>query len=84
MHTYTPEQTEDFKARTLAANNEIAAVLEKYEVSMSALPVFEEVTSGQCIAVAKVRLNDLKYAKTPVIETEESAAVTDDLVGKDA
>ncbi len=87
MNTYTQEQQEDIKARSLQADHEIKAILDKHQLSITALPAFTEITAGQCVAVGIVRYNDTKFSSAPVIETDEapveSAVVTNDLVGED-
>jgi len=68
---YTEEQKKDIETRATEADKLIKEILEKYELSVVALPAFQEIENGRCVAVGILQYRDVKFLKEPVIETEE-------------
>lgn len=76
-HTYTEEEKKDYQERVAQADAKIKEVLETFEIGVTAVPAFQEIEGGRCVAVAVIRYEDKKYNKPSVLESNEPTPATD-------
>lgn len=63
----TPEQKKDFDDRVKIVDEAIKKILTENEVTIIALPAFQEIKGGQCAAIGITQYRDVKKYKTESI-----------------
>ena len=71
---YTKEQEQDIANRAQNADKEIKDILSNYELSIIALPVFNEVAQGQCSVSSVIQFRDVKYLPKKEDQKQEEPA----------
>ena len=72
---HTTERAADFEARVKIVDAKIKDILVENDISIIALPAFQEIKDGQCAAIGITQYRDTKKYET-VEKTDESDSKT--------
>lgn len=61
MHNLTPEQSADFESRVKIVDSKIIELLKENQLGIQALPAFQDIENGKCVAIGITKYYDTKF-----------------------